>query len=242
PQTIADCLAELRHENSRLLICDAIADEHLSDLARAVVHWPLVTGGSAMGYWLAEAYREAKLIDADRFVPHPPKITGLSAILAGSCSSATCRQVERFKQRKPALALELGSVLNGSAAAAALDWASNRVSNQAVLIHSTMPPDRLRAVQQEYGEIGAAQAVEQTMSKIARGLVDIGVRRLVIAGGETAGAVLQSLGVLGLSIGPQIEPGVPWTESLNKPSLALALKSGNFGSDDFFCRALEMLP
>jgi uncharacterized protein YgbK (DUF1537 family) len=132
--------------------------------------------------------------------------------------------------------------MNASATRAALDWASGRVTSGPVLIYSTMAPAELREVQHEFGESAAAQAFEQTMSELARGLVDMGVRRLVVAGGETAGAVIRSLDVTGLSIGPEIEPGVPWTESLGSPSLALALKSGNFGSDEFFCKALEMLP
>ena len=242
PQAIADCCSELFRQQARLLICDAVADEHLSHLARAVVNWPLVTGSSAIAYWLAEAYRHAKLLESDRSLPQAPQATGLTAIISGSCSSATCRQVEAFKRHRPALALEPRSVMNGSAARAALDWASDRIASGPVLIYSTMPPANLREVQLEFGESPAAQAFERTMSDLAQGLVELGVRRLVVAGGETAGAVVQSLGVAGLSIGPEIEPGVPWTESLGEPSLALALKSGNFGSDDFFGKALEMLP
>ena len=78
-------------------------------------------------------------------------------------------------------------------------------------------------------------------AEVAKGLVRRGVRRLVIAGGETSGAVVQALGISGLRIGPQIDPGVPWTASLNDPPLALALKSGNFGTKDFFTRAFACL-
>jgi uncharacterized protein YgbK (DUF1537 family) len=241
-QAIVDCCAIRRQQKARLLICDAITDEHLSHLAHAVVDWPLVTGSSAIAYWLVAAYRKANLLQLDRSPPRPPRATGLTAIVAGSCSMATCRQVEAFKSRRPALALDPRSVMNGSAARAALDWASDRLTTGPVLIYSTMPPANLRAVQHEFGESAAARAFEQTMFDLANGLVSLGVRRLIVAGGETAGAVIQSLRITGLSIGPEIEPGVPWTESLGDPSLALALKSGNFGSDDFFGKALEMLP
>jgi 3-dehydrotetronate 4-kinase len=242
PQAVSDCCSELLRQQARLLICDAVADEHLSHLASAIVNWPLVTGSSAIAYWLAEAYRHAKLLESDRSLPQAPHATGLTAVISGSCSSATCRQVDAFKRSRPALALDPRSAMDGSAARAALDWASDRIAGGPVLIYSTMPPANLRQVQHEFGESAAAQAFERTMSDLAQGLVELGVRRLVIAGGETAGAVVQSLGVAGLSIGPEIEPGVPWTESLGEPSIALALKSGNFGSDDFFGKALEMLP
>jgi uncharacterized protein YgbK (DUF1537 family) len=242
PQAIADCCSLLHCQQSRLVICDAVTDEHLSHLSKAVVNWPFVTGSSAIAYWLAEAYRDANLLKSDRSHPQAPQATGLTAIISGSCSSATCRQVEEFKRRRPALALDPRSAMDGTAANAALDWASDRIAGGPVLIYSTMPPANLQQVQHEFGESAAAQAFERTMSELAQGLVELGVRRLVVAGGETAGAVVQSLGVAGLSIGPEIEPGVPWTQSLGEPSLALALKSGNFGSDDFFGKALEMLP
>ena len=83
--------------------------------------------------------------------------------------------------------------------------------------------------------------VEATLAKIATGLIDTGVRKLVVAGGETSGAVVKALGVRGIQIGPQIDPGVPWTLSMDEPKIALALKSGNFGAEDFFLKALHML-
>jgi 3-dehydrotetronate 4-kinase len=100
----------------------------------------------------------------------------------------------------------------------------------------------LSAIQAALGRAAAAAAAERITAKIAVGLVELGVRRLIVAGGETAGAVVKALGVRGLRIGRQIDPGVPWTESIGEPRLALALKSGNFGTDDFFQKALEMLP
>ena len=99
----------------------------------------------------------------------------------------------------------------------------------------------MRKTQQELGADRAGQLVEQAFARIAQGLVQAGVRKLVVAGGETAGAVVSALGVRRLRIGPQIDPGVPWTESLDDPPLALALKSGNFGSPDFFAKALAQL-
>src|SRR5581483_6067380 len=105
----------------------------------------------------------------------------------------------------------------------------------------TAGPDDVKAAQRELGAERAGALVEATLARIAKGLVEAGVRKLVVAGGETAGAVVGALGVGALRIGPQIDPGVPWTESLDARPMALALKSGNFGSPDFFSKALAQL-
>ena len=124
----------------------------------------------------------------------------------------------------------------------ALDWAGKRLSEKPVLIYSTATPEQVKAVQDKLGREHAGSVVEETFGKIARGLVAKGVRRLLVAGGETSGAVVGALGVEGLAIGPEIDPGVPWTFSIGEPSLALALKSGNFGTPDFFTKAFKLQP
>jgi len=110
-----------------------------------------------------------------------------------------------------------------------------------ILIYSTAPPDEVARVQAALGRDRAGALVEGAFAAIAASLVDLGVRRLVVAGGETAGAVVKALGIHALRIGPPIEPGVPWTLSVETPPIALALKSGNFGTPEFFSRALEMM-
>jgi len=110
-----------------------------------------------------------------------------------------------------------------------------------VLVSATAAPDEVAAVQRRLGRQRAGALVEEIMARVASGLVERGVRRLAVAGGETSGAVVQALGVTGLRIGRQIDPGVPWTVSLGDPKLALALKSGNFGAEDFFLRAFDVL-
>ena len=110
-----------------------------------------------------------------------------------------------------------------------------------VLIYSSASPESVNAIQSEYGREASGGRIEKALARIACGLVDLGVRRLVVAGGETSGAVMEALQVRALRIGPQIDPGVPWTERIGEPPLALALKSGNFGSEDFFPKALAML-
>ena len=123
----------------------------------------------------------------------------------------------------------------------ALDWAGLRLGVVPVLIHSTAAPEAVQAAQQQLGRERAGHLVEAAMARIAQGLVARGVRRLVVAGGETSGAVMQSLGVGGLRVGAEIDPGVPWTASIGEPALLLALKSGNFGAEDFFTRAFGKL-
>jgi uncharacterized protein YgbK (DUF1537 family) len=124
----------------------------------------------------------------------------------------------------------------------ALEWAAGRLSEKPILIYSTATPEQVRAVQDKLGREHAGALVEETLGKIARGLVAKGVHRLVVAGGETSGAVVGALGVEGLAIGPEIDPGVPWTASIGEPALALALKSGNFGTPDFFTKAFKLQP
>jgi uncharacterized protein YgbK (DUF1537 family) len=123
----------------------------------------------------------------------------------------------------------------------ALAWATPRLGDRPILISATAPPEDVAATQEVLGRERAGALVEQTLATIARGLAAKGVRRFVVAGGETAGAIVQALGVTGLRIGRQIDPGVPWTMSLGEPPFALALKSGNFGAPDFFLRAFSVL-
>jgi uncharacterized protein YgbK (DUF1537 family) len=123
----------------------------------------------------------------------------------------------------------------------AIAWALDQKASGPALIYATAAPQEVRRVQQQLGAVRAGELAEQAFARIARGLVQAGVRKLIVAGGETAGAVVSALGVRALRIGPQIDPGVPWTESLDDPPIALALKSGNFGSPDFFEKALAQL-
>jgi uncharacterized protein YgbK (DUF1537 family) len=117
----------------------------------------------------------------------------------------------------------------------------NPTQPQPVLIYATASPDEVKATQRELGVAQAGELVERTLASIARGLRDLGVRKFVVAGGETSGAVVQALGVDMLRIGKQIDPGVPATATIAAEPLALALKSGNFGAVDFFAKALRML-
>lgn len=244
-EEIGKRLDMLRDDQVQFVVCDGLDDRHLSDLARAVVDWPLVTGGAAIGYWLARSYRHTALLGGEQSALTVPQVNGKAAILAGSCSSATRRQVAHFRKHGLALELDVAAIARGdSIVDSALRWAEAHADAEPILIHSTPANgDVYRAV-----EAGGARpsnlgaAIERQFAAIARGLLKLGVRRLIVAGGETSGALVQELGIRGLRIGPQIDPGVPWTETIGVPRIALALKSGNFGSDDFLRRAFTMLP
>jgi uncharacterized protein YgbK (DUF1537 family) len=148
-----------------------------------------------------------------------------------------------MKQDHEAFELDPIEIAGGQdVAAAALAWASIRLSEKPILIYSTAAPEQVCAVQERLGRDEAGAMIERTLGRIAQGLVDKGVRRLVVAGGETSGAVVSALGVAGLTIGTEIDPGVPWTFSIGQPTLALALKSGNFGATDFFTKAFRVQP
>ena len=241
-QAVRTAIETLRSSGFRHAVLDSITDDHLHTLGEACADLKLVTGGSGMAMGLpANFVRQGLLKTGQHYVL--PKVTGSTAVLAGSCSVATQGQVALMKKEHDAFELDPMAIASGKdVAAAALSWAGTRLSERPILIYSTASPEQVSAVQRELGRENAGELVERALSKIAQGLVARGVRRLVVAGGETSGAVVGALGVEGLHIGPEIDPGVPWTFSLGEPTLALALKSGNFGTPDFFTKAFRAQP
>ena len=236
-------IARLRREGIRHAVVDAIRDADLITIGAAVADLALITGGSGIALGLPENFRRAGLLStAAGGADALPRIDGLAAVISGSCSEATLAQVETMRACRPVLDLDPLEIEAGAnLVEKALDWALPRLPDGPVLVSASASPARVREIQEKLGREHAGALVEKTLAGIARGFVDRGVRRLVVAGGETSGAVVQTLGVKGLRIGPQIDPGVPWTASLGEPPVALALKSGNFGARDFFLRAFEVL-
>ena len=172
-----------------------------------------------------------------------PAVDGGEAVLAGSCSAATLDQIAAMSASRPALRLDPLRLAEGWEPAEAVVWAAERLADGPVLIYASAAPEEAQAAQHRLGREQAGSLVESALSRVAQGLVDAGARRLVVAGGETSGAVVQALGVKGLTIGPMIDPGVPATVSIGRdPPLALALKSGNFGGRDFFDKAFRTMP
>lgn len=239
---IRAAFGELRKQGIRHAVLDSITDEHLMTLGEACADMKLVTGGSGMAMGLPANFVRQGLMKTGQSAKLP-KVGGPAVVIAGSCSVATQGQVALMKKDHDAFELDPIAIASGSdVAQEALDWAGGRLSGKPVLIYSTATPEQVKAVQEKLGREHAGTMVEETMGKIAKGLVAKGVRRLVVAGGETSGAVVGALGVEGLAIGPEIDPGVPWTVSIGEPSLALALKSGNFGTPDFFTKAFKLQP
>jgi len=239
---IASAMDSLRDSGVRMAIVDAVLDRDLREIGWDVADLPLVTGGSGVAIGLPEAYRSAGLLTGNAAAAgRLGEVEGGCAVVAGSCSVATQAQVALMESRAPAFRIDPLLLAEGQdLAAAALDWAAPLLAEGPVLVYATAAPVTVRAAQERIGTQRAGALVEEALASVGAGLVRAGVRRLVVAGGETSGAVVRALGVRVLRIGPEIDPGVPWTESLGEPPLHLALKSGNFGSEDFFLRAFEV--
>jgi uncharacterized protein YgbK (DUF1537 family) len=238
----------LRADGISIAIADAIANADLRVLAAACADQPLLTAGSGLALGLPAVYAERGWLTPDAGAARLDPAGGRAAVLAGSCSIATNAQVLRWQQAsRPAFAIDPRALARGEPVAAdALAWLrsqwTSEPTTEAVLVYATASADALREVQSELGAKQAGALVEDCLAHIARGLVEMGVRRLVVAGGETSGAVVQALGVTRLRIGPSICPGVPWTQAEGRAPgspLHLALKSGNFGGPDFFDEALR---
>ena len=243
PSAIRGAFEALRAKGIAYAVVDAIEDEDLRRLGAACSDLALATGGSGAAMGLPENFRRAGLLVSRSGEEDLPAVGAAAAVLSGSCSPATLAQVERMRARHPSLMLDpLVLAERGEAAISdALAWAAASLEAGPVLIYASAPPKTVRAAQAKLGRDRAGALVEQALASLARGLVKAGVRRLVVAGGESSGAVVQALGVRALRIGPQIDPGIPATLSLGEPPLALALKSGNFGGEDFFLKAIERL-
>lgn len=242
PAAIANAFAALKRDGFRHAIVDATADHDLEAIGNAAEDLALITGGSGIALGLPENFRRAGLIGDGGSADALPKVSGKAAVLSGSCSQATLAQLAYMEAHAPVFTIDPLAAANGrKVAEEALAWAGDRLGDEPIVFAATAPPDRVAEVQAKLGRDMAGALIEGIMAEIARGLVARGARRLVVAGGETAGAVVQALGVTGLRIGRQIDPGVPWTVSLGEPALALALKSGNFGATDFFLRAFTAL-
>ncbi|TDG03360.1 four-carbon acid sugar kinase family protein [Paraburkholderia guartelaensis] len=235
----------LRNDGVRIAIADAVSDADLHTLGAACAEFPLITGGSGIALGLPGNFRDAGLLDDHADAAQLPPVEGLSAVLAGSASKATNAQVATWRETRPAFRVDPLAAARGEAVVEhALAFAQPYLERaEPVLIYATTTPDEVKAVQRELGVNQAGHLVESTLAALARGLRERGVRKFVVAGGETSGAVVQALDVRTLRIGGQIDPGVPATVATATDSepLALALKSGNFGSTDFFAKALRHL-
>jgi uncharacterized protein YgbK (DUF1537 family) len=242
---IRERFAALRQQGHGIAVVDALADADLDAIGAACADLPLVTGGSGIALGLPQNFRRQGLLAADAVADALPRTGGLRAVISGSCSVATQKQVDAMRAAFPSFHVDPLRLARGDdVVATALDWAGGRVGQQPVLIYATAAPEAVGRVQADLGVEQAGRLVEHALASIAVGLVRAGVGQMIVAGGETSGAVVKALGVKGLRIGPEIDPGVPWTCTVHDdgtPPLALALKSGNFGGEDFFLKAWDTL-
>ena len=236
----------LRAEGVAIAIVDAVSNADLLRLGAALSDMPLVTAGSGVAIGLPANFG----IEPNDRASALPRVGGLQAIISGSCSRATNAQVAAFiATGAPALAIDPLRLQQGISAieqviTEALAFSQAHLAKGPVLVYSTAEPEALRHIQDQMGVQLAGQLVEQTLARIAVGLVKQGVSQLIVAGGETSGAVVQALGMTQLQIGAQIDPGVPWCAgktAVSENILHITLKSGNFGTTDFFSKAFHRI-
>ncbi len=241
---VTQAIAQLKSQGVRIAIVDAVSNDDLTRMGPALRDLPLLTAGSGVAIALPANFG----LQADPRTSRLPLAQGRQAIVSGSCSQATLGQVQHAQDHGvPAWALDPTALMDDAGQQQAIEQAlqfAARHPAKPVLVYSSAAPDAVRAIQQRFGVEQAGHRVEQTLAAIARGLVQQGVRQLVVAGGETSGACVQALEIEQLQIGPQIDPGVPWCHAraaLSPEGLHITLKSGNFGGVDFFTRSFTLL-
>jgi len=237
-------LAELAGKGIGAAIIDAVFDRDLETIGLVAADHRLSVGASGIGLGLARALvSTGKVKSAAAGSESGAAVGGPAACLAGSCSQATLKQIASAEQVMPVFHLDPDRILTGAhEAQRALDWARPRLAEGPVLIASSSTPDQVSALQARHGRDAAGHAIEQAMADIAENLVKSGVRRLVVAGGETSGAVVDRLKIPGFLVGVEIAAGVPVLRAVGAGGdMLLALKSGNFGGPEFFSDALRLM-
>ena len=239
---LRDGLAQRARDGIAHVVVDAVANDDLNVIAEACHDMKLLTGGSAVAMplpalWISQGHVKATSTARTKRFESGPAI-----VLSGSCSAMTNRQVATYLS-----AGHCGFKLNPLDLAekgtdAALAWLSKQSADSTPLIYATAAPEEVRAAQQKLGVERAGQLVEETLAACAVKARNLGFRRFIVAGGETSGAVAKALAITRLDIGAEIAPGVPWCFAQTAGhDVAITLKSGNFGAEDFFSRALKEL-
>ncbi|KRD64968.1 3-oxo-tetronate kinase [Ensifer sp. Root278] len=246
PDTVRARLEALREAGVGSAIADAIFERDLETLGAIALETPVSTGASGLGLGLARALVRSGRAPASGATTANAicPVGGLSAVVAGSCSKATLHQLDVAERSMPVLRLDPERLLAGpDEIAAAISWAGDRISAGPIVVAASAAPETVSRLQSLYGREASGHAIESATSVIAAELVARGVRRLVIAGGETSGAAVDRLAIPAFLIGPEIAPGVPVLRTVGNTQgdMLLALKSGNFGGEDFFTAALAMM-
>ncbi|WP_314949686.1 3-oxo-tetronate kinase [Bradyrhizobium cosmicum] len=238
-------LAELAGKGVGAAIIDAVFDRDLETIGLVAAEHQLSVGASGMGLGLARALVSTGKVKSTAASSEAwAAVGGPAACLAGSCSQATLQQIANAERVMPVLHLDPDRIITGrDEAQRALAWAKPLLAEGPVLIASSSTPDQVAALQARHGRDAAGHAIEQAMADLAEGLVQDGVKRLIVAGGETSGAVVDRLKIPGFLVGVEIAAGVPVLRAVaaEKGDMLLALKSGNFGGTDFFSDALTLM-
>jgi uncharacterized protein YgbK (DUF1537 family) len=240
PEAVRAKLVDLSAKGIGAAVIDAVFDLDLETIGAVAVEHKVSVGASGMGLGLARALARGAVADA----AVGDAVGGPAACLAGSCSQATLGQIASAEKVMPVLHLDPDQVVKGKdEARRAVSWARERLGSGPVLIASSATPDEVAALQSRHGRDAAGHAIEQAMADIAEGLVQSGVHRLVVAGGETSGAVVDRLKIPAFLVGPEIAAGVPVLRAVGakEKNMLLALKSGNFGGPSFFSDALALM-
>ncbi|CNI69644.1 putative pyridoxine biosynthesis protein (probably from glycolaldehide) [Yersinia massiliensis] len=247
-EAVSQQLQQLFHQGVSYGVLDCLNEQHLLTQGRALHNMKLVTGGSGLAlglarHWAASSAQTTSATEAG----YPQGQQGV--VLSGSCSAMTNQQVAVYQQKAPAKAIDIAQCMGSDEQRAAYaqqlsQWVqSHHTQTLAPLIYATAQPDVLHRIQQQYGMAAASQGIEQLFALLAVHLQQAGYTRFIVAGGETSGVVCQALAIDAFHIGPSISPGVPWVKSISPHApISLALKSGNFGDEDFFARAQSAFP
>jgi uncharacterized protein YgbK (DUF1537 family) len=233
--------AALRREadaGRRLIVVDATRDEDLMTIGAAAADLTLITGGSGIAMGLPENFRQAGTIGGERAAWTGE--AGPAIVLSGSCSKATRAQVAHYIESHPHLEVTADAVMHGRLTGQSVASFLLEHRDEAPIAFSSADPAVVARMQERFGREAVAEALEGLFAEVAREVTAAGAGRLIIAGGETSGAVVSGLSLEALEIGPEIDPGVPALKAAGRP-LAMALKSGNFGAEDFFEKAAGVL-
>lgn len=238
-QAIIKALKNASNNGETLIVADAVSDQNLLTLGNALADARLITGGSGIAIGLPGNFHDAGMVSSTEYIN--PSVNGPEAILAGSCSSVTRRQIKIHAEKFPVLAVDAEKVLNRETTVQHLVDFIRHNSENAPLIYSSNAPEKVANLQERYGPEKIACELENLFASTAIALIESGVRKLVVAGGETSGAVVTALNPGSFTVGREIDPGVPALYCTNDKNYGIVLKSGNFGADDFFEKALRTL-
>ena len=241
---IHERIEELKQGGYRFAVVDAFEDQHLHLIVKACSDLKLITGGSAIAMGLPENYRQSGILPAKSPPLEMPKVNGPVAILSGSCSAATQEQIKILSEKVDGLYLDPIAIINDGEEyiQSFLDKVDHAISRGVILVYSTTDAKKVKKIQSSLAKESAEELIESAFAKLGNYLLRRNIRKFIIAGGETSAVIAEALNIRQIYIGPEIDPGVPWTICYeHEEPLLLSFKSGNFGRPDFFIRAMEML-